>query len=59
MTSSTQTVVGKGTPNSLIAESLLKILSDLIPLTPPKSFTNSRPWNGETSKEVVIVSLVK
>jgi len=31
MASPTHTVVGKGIPNSLIAEGLLKILSDMIP----------------------------
>jgi len=50
MTSPTQTVVGKCTPNPLTAENLLKILRDLIPLFPPKSPTNSRPWNGRTTK---------
>ena len=30
MASPTQTVVGKGTPNPLIAEGLLKILRDLV-----------------------------
>jgi len=36
-------VVVKGIPNSLIAEGLLKILSDLIPLFSPKSLANSCP----------------
>jgi len=52
MASPTQTVVGTDIPNPLIAENLLKILSDLIPLSPPKSHTNSRPWNGRTTKEL-------
>jgi len=52
-------VVGKNILNLLIAEGLLKILRDMIPLFPSKSLTNSRPWNCETSKEVVIVSPVK
>ena len=51
MTSPTQTVVSKGIANSLIAEGLLKILRDLIPLSPPKFLINSRPWNGNTSKK--------
>ena len=59
MASPTQMVVGKGIPNLLIAEGLLKILRDLLSLSPPKSLTNSRPWNGKTSKEVVIVLSVK
>ena len=50
MTSPTQTVVGKGIPNSLITEGLLKILRDLIPPSPPKFLTDSRPWNGGTTK---------
>jgi len=40
MTSPTQTVVGKGIPNPLIAEGLLEILRDLISPSPPKSLTN-------------------
>jgi len=36
-----QTVVGIGKSNPLIAENLLKILRDLIPPIPSKSFTNS------------------
>ena len=59
MTSPTQMVVSKSIPNLLIAEGLLKILRDLLPISPPKSLTNSRSWNGEASKEVVIVSPVK
>jgi len=54
-----QTVVGKGIPNPLITEGLLKILKDLIPLSFPKSLTNSHPSNGKTSKEVVTVSPAK
>jgi len=50
MASPTQTVVGKGIPNSLIDKGLLKILRDLIPPSPPKFLTNSRPWNGRTTK---------
>ena len=47
----TQTVVGKGIPNLLTAEGLLKILRDLIPFDfPPKSLTNSYPWNGRTTQ---------
>ena len=41
MTSPTEMVVGKDTPNPLIAEGLLKILRDLVPSSPPKSPTNS------------------
>jgi len=37
----TQTVVGKGIPNPLIAEDLLKILRDLASSSPSKSLTNS------------------
>jgi len=48
MASPTQMVVGKGIPNPLTAEGMLKILSDLIPFdSPPKSLTNSCPWNGK------------
>jgi len=49
MASPTQTVVGKIIPNPLIAEGLLKIMMDLIPLSPPKSLTNSCLWNGKTT----------
>jgi len=59
MASPTQTVVGKGIPNLLIAEGLLKILRDLIPPSPPKSLTNSLSWNGRTTKIPVPFSLVK
>ena len=59
MASLTQTVVGKGTPNPLIAEGLLKILRDLVPSFPPKSLTNFLPQNGRTIKIHVPISLVK
>jgi len=52
MVSLTQTMVGKGIPSPLIVESLLKILRDLIPPFPPKSLTNFRLWNGETTKKM-------
>ena len=52
MASPTQTVVGKGIPNLLIDEDLLKILRDLIPLSPPKSLTNSHSWNAKTTKRL-------
>ena len=50
MASPTETVVGKGISNSLIAEGLLKILKDLVPSSPPKFLTNSLPPNGRTTK---------
>jgi len=50
MASPTQTVVGKNTPNPLIAEGLLKNLKDLIPPSPPKFLTNFHLWNGRTTK---------
>jgi len=50
MTNLTQTAVGKSILNSLIVEDLLKILRDFIPPFPPKSLTNSHPWNGRTTK---------
>ena len=51
MASPTQMVVGKGIPNPLTAEDLLKILRDLIPFdSSPKSLTNSRPWNGRATQ---------
>jgi len=51
MASPTQTVVGKGIPNLLIAKGLLKILRDLIPFdSPPKSLTNSYQWNDRTTQ---------
>ena len=59
MASPTQKVVGKGAPNPLIAEGLLKILVDLVPLSPPKSLTNSHPQNGRTTKIPVFISLMK
>jgi len=55
MASSTQTVIGKGIPNLLIAKGLLKILRDLIPPSPRKSLANFHPWNGKTTKKAVIV----
>ena len=59
MDSPIQTIVGKGIPNPLIAEGLLKILVDLVPLSPPKSLTNSHPQNGKTIKIPVFLSLMK
>jgi len=51
MASPTQMVIGKGILNPLTAEGLLKILKDLIPFdSPPKSLTNSCPWNGRTTQ---------
>jgi len=58
MASPTQKVVGKGIPNPLIAEGLLKILSDF-PFSPPNSLTNSRPWNGRTTNIHVSISPAK
>jgi len=49
MTSLTQTIVGKGIPIPLIAENWLKILRDSVPPSPPKSLTNSLPWNDRTT----------
>ena len=48
-----QTVVGKGIPNLLIAEGLLKVLRDLIPTSLPKFLTNFLPWNGRTTKSCI------
>jgi len=59
MASPTQTVVGKDTPNPLIAEGLLKILRDLVPSSPPKSPINSHPQNGRATKIPVFISLMK
>ena len=59
MASPTQTVVGKGTPNPLIAEGLLKILRDLVSSSPPKSPTNSHPQNDRTTKTPVFISPTK
>ena len=58
MASPTQTVVGKGTLNLLIAEGLLKILVVLIPLSPPKSLTNSYPQNSRITKKNTSVHLL-
>jgi len=57
MASPTQTIVGKRIPNLLIAEGLLKILRDLVLPSPPKSLTNSLPWNGRTTKIYVSIFL--
>jgi len=51
MASPTQMVVGKGIPNLLIVEDLLKILRDPIPPSAPKFLTNSRPLDGKTTKK--------
>ena len=59
MASPTQTVVGKGIPNPLIAENLLKILKELVPSSPPKSFTNSYPQNGSATKLPVSIPPTK
>ena len=56
MANLTQTVVGKGTPNPLIAEDLLKILRDSVPSSPPKFLTNSYPQNGRTTRILVSIS---
>jgi len=51
MANPTQTVVSRGVTNPLTAEDLLKILRDLIPFdSPPKSLTNSCPWNGRATQ---------
>ena len=50
MASPTQTVVGKGIPNPLIADDLLKNPKGPDPAFPPKSPTNSRSWNSRTTK---------
>jgi len=52
--SPTQMVAGKGKPNPLIAEGLLKILRDLIPQITSKSLTNSLLWNGRSIKSYII-----
>jgi len=59
MASPTQTVVDKDISNPLIAEDLLKNLRDLIPPSPPKSLTNSHPWNGRTTIKHMTVFPVK
>ena len=59
MVSSTQTIVGKGIPNPLIVEGLLKILRDLVSFFPPKSLTNSLPQNGKTTKIPVSIFSIK
>ena len=59
MASPTQTIVGKGTPNPLIAEGLLKILRDLVPSSPPKSPTNSLSQNGRATKIPEFISPMK
>jgi len=43
MASPTQTVVGNGIPNLLIAEGLLKILRDLFPFDSLSKITNQFP----------------
>ena len=53
MASPTQMVVGKGTPNPLIAEGLLKILVDLILLSPPKSLSNSHTQNDRSVNAII------
>ena len=59
MASPTQTVVGKGTPNPLIAEGLLKILSGPdSTLSPPKSLTNSHTQNCNTPLPEYVLSCV-
>jgi len=55
MASPTQTVVGKDTPNPLIAEGLLKILGDLVPSSP----INSYPQNGRATKIPGFISPTK
>jgi len=52
-------VVGKGIPNPLIVEDLLKILRNLAPSSPPKPLTNSYPQNGRTTKIPVSIFLTK
>ena len=50
MASPTQTVVGKGTSNPLIAEGLLKILSGQDSTLSSKSLTNSHTQNDRSTK---------
>ena len=59
MASPTQTVAGKGTPNPLIAEGLLKILLELVPSSPLKSLTNSHLKNGRATKIPMFIFLMK
>jgi len=59
MASPTQIVGGKGIPNSLIAENLLKILRDLIPSFPPKSFANFRPWKMVGLQKAVFIFSIR
>ena len=51
MASPTQTIVGKGKPNPLIAEGLLKILRESIPTHSHQSHL-SIPINGVISPEI-------
>jgi len=53
MASPTQAIVGKGKPNPLIDEDLLKILRDLILLIPPKFLKNSLSRNGRSTKSSI------
>ena len=52
MTSPAQTVAGKDKSNPLIAEDLLKILRESIPLPPliKIQLIDSHPWNDEATK---------
>jgi len=59
MASPTQTLVGKGIPNPLIAEGLLKILWDLVLPSPIKSLTNSLSRNGRITKIPASISSAK
>jgi len=59
MASPTQTVVGIGSSNLLIAEGLLKILRDLVPSSPRESPANSLPQNDRTTKIPVFISSMK
>ena len=55
MASATQRVVGKGIPNPLIAEDLLKILRDFVSSSPLKFLTNSLSQNGRTTKKILVL----